>query len=242
MRQVCPILFVYRLLLISVLSLQTTWIRNSLLRAIRLSKNKANVHQIPSNFVYAHPSIQELGGYFWKVLTDNHDTSEESHATQIETRRLEMESLVTRYTAEISTPKWKTSLEPRREETILLTGSTGRLGCYVLKQLAENESIVKVYALNRASVLGLSAESKQKEALKLWGTSLDSDALKKIVYLEYDPSKDKLGLTEDTYSKVGVTALETLFTFNINLQLQKSVTTIVHNGWTCLIIGFLGTD
>ncbi|XP_006463297.1 hypothetical protein AGABI2DRAFT_120116 [Agaricus bisporus var. bisporus H97] len=195
-------------------SLQTTWIRNSLLRAIRLSKNKANVHQIPPNFVYAHPSIQELGGYFWKVLTDNHDTSEESHATQIETRRLEMESLVTRYTAEISTPKWKTSLEPRREETILLTGSTGRLGCYVLKQLAENESIVKVYALNRASVLGLSAEYKQKEALKLWGTSLDSDALKKIVYLEYDPSKDKLGLTEDTYSK-----------------LQNSVTTIVYNGW-----------
>jgi thioester reductase-like protein len=110
-----------------------------------------------------------------------------------------MESLVNKYTAEIPAPKWETSSESRREEAILLTGSTGRLGCYILNQLTEKENVVKIYALNRPSAIGLSAETRQKDALRTWGLSVNSE---KIVFLEYDPSKDKLGLTDDIYSTV----------------------------------------
>ncbi|KAF7761593.1 hypothetical protein Agabi119p4_9585 [Agaricus bisporus var. burnettii] len=194
-------------------SLQATWIRNSMLRSIRSSKNKADIHQIPLNFVYAHPSIQKLGDYFWGVLSGTLDVEEHNRAAHVETRCLEMESLVNKYTAEIPTPKWNTSPESRRKETILLTGSTGRLSCYVLKQLAENEGITRIYALNRPSALGPS-EARQKSAFKTWGISVNLDALEKIVFLECTLSKDKLGLTQDMY-----------------LRLQSTVTTIIHNGW-----------
>lgn len=172
-----------------------------MLRSIRSSKNKADIHQIPLNFVYAHPSIQKLGDYFWGVLSGTLDVEEHNRAAHVETRCLEMESLVNKYTAEIPTPKWNTSPESRRKETILLTGSTGRLGCYVLKQLAENEGITRIYALNRPSALGPS-EARQKSAFKTWGISVNLDALEKIVFLECTLSKDKLGLTQDMYLRV----------------------------------------
>jgi hypothetical protein len=186
----------------SLFSLQSTWIRNSILRAIRLSKNKADVHKIPSNFVYANPTIQKLGDYFWRLLSGSHDVSEQNHTAHIQTRCLEMESLITKYTADIPTPRWKVTSDKRHVETIVLTGSTGRLGCYLLKQMVEREDIIKVFALNRPSASGVSAETRQNEALKTWNVSLDSSTLKKVVFLDYDPSKYRLGLTEDTYSTV----------------------------------------
>jgi hypothetical protein len=173
-----------------------------MLHAIRSSENQADIHQTPLNFVYTHPSIQKLGDYFWRVLSATPDVSEQNRANHIERRCLEMESLVTKYTAEIPMPQWKVSPESRREETVLLTGSTGRLGCYVLQRLTEREDIVKVYALNRSNALNLSPGARQTEALRTWGITLDSNALEKIVFLEYDPSKEKLGLTDDNYSMV----------------------------------------
>jgi hypothetical protein len=173
-----------------------------MLRAIRSSENQADVHQIPLNFVYMNPSIQRLGEYFWRVLTGTHDVDGQNHAAHVETRCLEMESLVTKYTAGIPSPTWKTLPEPPLKETILLTGSTGRLGSHILKQLAEKVDTAKIYALNRPSALGLSSEVRQKGALESWGISVNQDAWEKIVFVEYDPSRDRLSLTEDVYGTV----------------------------------------
>ncbi|KXN87847.1 L-aminoadipate-semialdehyde dehydrogenase large subunit, partial [Leucoagaricus sp. SymC.cos] len=159
-------------------SLQATWIRNSLLRAIWSSKNKANIHRVPSNFVYAHPSIQQLGDYFWMILTGIANMHEQNRAAQIETRCLQMQSLVAKNTAEIPTPAWTTPPASIDSATVLLTGSTGRLGCHILKQLIKHPDIVKV----------------------CWGIDLTS-AFEKVVFLDYDISKERL------------------------------VTTIIHNGW-----------
>jgi hypothetical protein len=149
-----------------------------------------------------YPTIQRLGEYFWRVLTGTHDVGEQNHAADVETRCLEMESLVTKYTTEVPTPGWKSSVELPLKETILLTGSTGRLGSHILKQLAEKVDTAKIYALNRPSASGLSSEVRQKGALESWGISVNQDAWEKIVFVEYDPSRDRLGLTEDAYSTV----------------------------------------
>ncbi|KXN82193.1 Polyketide synthase HetM [Leucoagaricus sp. SymC.cos] len=194
-------------------SLQATWIKNSLLRAVRSSKNKANVHCIPLNFVYAHPSIQQLGDYFWMVLTGTASMNEQSRAAQIETRCLQMQSLVTKNTVEIPTPAWTASPASVDPEIVLLTGSTGRLGCHILKQLMERPDVLKVYALNRPSVTGQTREQRQQEACSRWGIDLQSN-FEKVVFLDYDTSKERLGLTDGDYR-----------------CLQTTVTTIIHNGW-----------
>ncbi|XP_006456444.1 hypothetical protein AGABI2DRAFT_211390 [Agaricus bisporus var. bisporus H97] len=194
-------------------SLQATWIRNSILHAIRSSKNNANIHKVPLNIVYAHPSILALGNRFWQVISGTEVSGDRDQATRMKTRCTEMESLVAKYTTAIPMPTWRILSEPCREETVLLTGSTGRLGCYILKQLTDREDILKVYALNR-SVLGLSSQERQREALKIWDLNINPEAFQKIVFLEYSPSENKLGLPEDAY-----------------LELQATVTTIIHNGW-----------
>ncbi|KAJ3572833.1 hypothetical protein NP233_g2821 [Leucocoprinus birnbaumii] len=195
-------------------SLQATWIRNSLLRAIRSSKNKANIHRIPLSFVYSNPTIQQLGDYFWMLLTGTADVDGQDHAAQLEARCLQMESLVTKYTSDLPTPAWKTSVESTSEEVVILTGSTGRFGCHILKQLIDRSDVLKVYALNRPSASGNTSEERQQEAFARWGIDLTSGIWEKVVFLEYDTGKDKLGLDNDSYQ-----------------TLQRTVTTIIHNGW-----------
>jgi hypothetical protein len=183
-------------------SLQATWIRNALLRAIRSSKNKANVHYIPLNFVYRHPTIQELGDYFWMLLTGVANASQLDRAAELETACLQMQSLVTKYTTDIPTPAWVSSVKKSAEEIVILTGSTGRLGCHLLKLLIERSDVAKVYALNRRSPAGKTAGERQQDAFMLMGIDLKPDALQKVVFLSYDTSKDKLGLEDCHYRNV----------------------------------------
>lgn len=195
-------------------SLQATWIRNSLLRAIRSSKNKANIHGIPLGFVYTHPTIQQLGDYFWMLLTGTANVDEEDRAAQLESRCLQMESLVTKHTSNIPAPTWTTTSESHTEEIVILTGSTGRFGCHILRQLIDRSDVFKIYALNRPSPSGQTMEERQREVFSHWGIDLLPTGLMKVIFLEYDPSRDRLGLTSDWYH-----------------TLQDTVTTIIHNGW-----------
>lgn len=165
-----------------------------MLRSIRSSNNNANLHKIPLNLVYSHPSIQKLGEYLWGVLSGGLDVEKHARAIQIETRSLEMESLVNKYTAEVPPPNWETAQESCRQEAVLLTGSTGRLGCYILKQLAETEGVVKIYALNRPSATNLSAETRQKDALGTWELRINAMAL--------DKRNERNGLGENRFFRI----------------------------------------
>jgi thioester reductase-like protein len=97
---------------------------------------------------------------------------------------------------------------------VLLTGTTGRLGCYLLAQILENPDVQRVYALNRGGVNDKQdLIERQRSAFKAW--SLDETLLdgKKIVLLAADLAEETLGLDTDTFNEIA-----------------KSVTTIIHNG------------
>lgn len=157
--------------------------------------------------MYAHPTIQQLGDYFWTVLTGTAHVQQSNGVDQIEKKGAEMQSLVTKYTTDIPAPAWKTSPTRPTTETVLLTGSTGRLGCHILKQLIDREDVLKVYALNRPNNQGMSTEARQREALNFWGIDTRPGTLEKVVFLDYDMSKDKLGL-DDLYDTVSVFLLK----------------------------------
>ncbi|KXN91843.1 hypothetical protein AN958_11866 [Leucoagaricus sp. SymC.cos] len=150
-------------------SLQAMWIRNSLLYAIWSSKNKANIYCVSSNFVYVHPSIQQLGNYFWMILIGIANMHEQNCAVQIEPR-----SLVTKNIVKILTLAWTIFPASVDLATVLLTDSTGHLSCHILKQLMECSDVVKVYALNYLSAMG--------ERVTISWLSVD-DAAKTIVDL-----------------------------------------------------------
>ncbi|TFK32327.1 acetyl-CoA synthetase-like protein [Crucibulum laeve] len=195
-------------------SLQATWIRNTIIHALRTT-TEISVHQIPHNFVYANPSTRSLSNYVWSLFSTDIRVAKEGSA--VEVKILEMEALLARYTTDLPPRVVASSASNTavQTETILLTGSTGRYGCHILSHLLGSPNIVKVYALNRGTQqANATIEVRQREAFQKWGLKADTELWKKVVLIETDLSKVKLGLQEHVYD-----------------ELQNSVTTIIHNAW-----------
>ncbi|CAL8128355.1 unnamed protein product [Orchesella dallaii] len=82
-------------------------------------------------------------------------------------------------------------------QTVLLTGSTGTLGRYILQDILKSPSIRKVYCLVR-KIGNSSPAERLKNVLEKRGVENDE----KIEALEGDISKDSLGLDEQLYHQL----------------------------------------
>lgn len=100
------------------------------------------------------------------------------------------------------------SQEQPQQVTVLLTGSTGSLGSYILDSLARNRSVTQVFCLNRGPA---SHERLQKAQV---AKGLSSLLPSKVVCIDGDVSKSYFGLTVKDYK-----------------ALLGSVTTIIHSAW-----------
>ena len=96
---------------------------------------------------------------------------------------------------------------------ILLTGSTGGLGSYLLASLLSREDVAIVYTFNRPSTM---ATIKQRQRAAFEDRGLDTALLEseKLIYLEGDTAQPNLLLDDRTYSDI-----------------RDSLTVIIHNAW-----------
>ncbi|KAL1938320.1 hypothetical protein VTO73DRAFT_11771 [Trametes versicolor] len=192
-------------------SLQATWIRNTILHAVRTT-TKVSTHDVPGNFVYLHPTIAGLSTFLHGLVSGK---SIDKNAERAE-RLAQMKALVEKYSAKWPSPQWEATVTaPAAGETLLVTGSTGRVGSHLLAQLVQKPEVTHVYALNREPTGGAAKlEARQREALKTWG--LDPALLDggKVTFLPADLAKPSFGLDEKTYG-----------------ELRSSVTAILHNAW-----------
>ncbi|KAI0681684.1 male sterility protein-domain-containing protein [Cerioporus squamosus] len=100
-------------------------------------------------------------------------------------------------------------------ETVLVTGTTGRLGSHLLAQLLERMDVARVYALNRgAPGSEESLEKRNRAAFRQWG--LDESLLDsgRVSFHPADLSKPNFDLGEPLYE-----------------EMRNSVTQIIHNAW-----------
>ena len=90
---------------------------------------------------------------------------------------------------------------------ILITGVTGFLGIHILKDLLINEHTNKIYCIIR-NTLNLNGKKRLIKAIEFYFNS-DENLLKlideKVVILNGDTSKEKLGLDKKTYSDLSET-------------------------------------
>lgn len=104
---------------------------------------------------------------------------------------------------------------PRRDgDVVLVTGTTGSLGCHLLEALSLTPTVHRIYALNRASKDGTPLYVRQKAALIERAIDARILNLQKVVLIEGDLNHPTWGLTEGTFE-----------------ELHESVTHIVHNAW-----------
>jgi nucleoside-diphosphate-sugar epimerase len=186
-------------------SLQTVALANTLDNAIR-SKHPgpAGDKFVTVQTIYGHSSIKNLSSFITSLLCGTQGQADSSRCHRIATT---VETLTN------NLPKRRQPVIPRgaREgSVILLTGSTGSLGSYILDSLLGVSSVRKIYCLNRTR----DAESRQKmshqeKGLKLWPLNNG-----RVEFVHACFTEDHLGLSIATYSK-----------------LLEEVDIIIHNAW-----------
>ncbi|KAL4807921.1 hypothetical protein BDV18DRAFT_168140 [Aspergillus unguis] len=180
-------------------SLQTMQLARTLGSAV--SSRQPQAQGITAQDIYGNPSISRLAELLLGVLTGK--------ATTSVSRVDRINGMVAKYTD--SLPARQQQNHTREQgQTVILTGSTGSLGTYLLSVLVSSSNVKKVYCFNRSD-----AASRQIASFEEKG--LDTTALKdnsKVEFLQVSFGKDKFGLSDSKYQ-----------------TLLSEVHLIIHNAW-----------
>ncbi|OBZ79958.1 L-aminoadipate-semialdehyde dehydrogenase large subunit [Grifola frondosa] len=187
-------------------SLQATWIRNSVLNALRVTK--IDTRKISPNFVYQNPSIVNLAEFVSKVASSAGSHSVVDVATKISA----MNAMLEKYSGTFSEHTGSATVPD--QDTVLVTGTTGGLGTLLLVQLLQDPKVARVYALNRRSSSGISLLERQKAALENRGLDASIVESPKLVLLEVDLHSRDFGLTSGVLDEI-----------------RNSCTHIIHNAY-----------
>ncbi|KAF9544259.1 acetyl-CoA synthetase-like protein [Agrocybe pediades] len=207
-------------------SLQATWIRNTIIKVLRDSTSVVT-DNISSSFVYEHPTLAGLVSFLSKVVSGEQRDAES--AIDAGAHAAAMRAMVQKYTVAAFPIQPRSADDANRRhnvqhasksdapgpgDVVLVTGTTGGLGTYILAELLADPEVRCVYAVNRGKDHKDLLE-RQEKALVQRGVDprvvLESE---KLVMLVADTSAPLLALPEVEYEKI-----------------RTSVTQIIHNAW-----------
>ncbi|TGO35888.1 hypothetical protein BHYA_0142g00040 [Botrytis hyacinthi] len=178
---------------------------------IRNLKRVFNLPQLVVNDIYSNPSLISLARVLQYSLKQEEDVSppllaEEARVKNIEHLFADYCGLIDGIPPLEYSP---VSLPTIKSGNILLTGSTGGLGSYILQKLLTTDTTAHVYCLNRST----DSRSLQIErnSIRDLLTEFPED---RVTFLSADLSKSKLGLGDGVYN-----------------GLLQNVTQIIHNAW-----------
>lgn len=194
-------------------SLQVTIVVQKLRAALRSSDASLETAAVDAKLVYSAPSITQASAAITKLMQNGVSNGVDG------TRAARLQQLLDRYSvpeqalhpSSLSNVFSKDSLVVRQPLTIILTGTTGSLGSYLLECLANapTHQVGKIYCLNRSS----DSEKKTTSASQSRGLHGTWDK-SRVEFLTTNLSQPSLGLTEEKHT-----------------ELLNCTTTIIHNAW-----------
>ncbi|CAE7225213.1 unnamed protein product [Rhizoctonia solani] len=127
------------------------------------------------------------------------------------------------------------------KERVVVTGTTGALGSYLLAQLLANDKVEKVWAMNRKST----EDSREREVASFEDKLLDVTLLehKNLVFVDVDLEDPRLGLSDELYDEIREEAtiiIHNAWQVNFNLSLQ-SFEPSIHGARNLLDLAFRST-
>ena len=193
-------------------SLQATRLRRSLQNALRVTADLASAaSELPLDFVFQNSSVDKLTHAVTHIMLGGVDNA----PLDRESRRIsEMLKMVERYVDEIkhysnlipaarARPTSSTTRRGAHTKVVLLTGSTGSLGCMLLSRFVADSTISKVFCLNRPRD---DAHDYQVRALEKRGVVVKGEEWRKVVFLGANTSQANLGLDAVQYEEVSIFA------------------------------------
>lgn len=189
-------------------SLQTSELSNILQGAVLSLRPENNFEAITSMKLYAYPSVEQLSKYVYCLAHGNDPSAEDSTDSELE-RFKRVNTLVERYTNGLPENQL-TGFNRNGKHSVILTGSTGSLGNYILNELVNDQSISKIYCLNRSE----DAETRQSKSFEEKGLAIPTDFHHRVEFLQARFGDEKFGLSEKKYE-----------------ELKESVDMVIHNAW-----------
>ncbi|KAM0482540.1 hypothetical protein ACHAPX_003059 [Trichoderma viride] len=167
-----------------------------------LSSSFISSIQLNPGVIYANPSITQLAHVLWTQLQGSGQGKQETDTADL----LRTKAVTQTITKHLSS--FTLSRDPK--EYIILTGTTGSIGSYLLDALCKNNRVAKVWCLNRSSTED--AARRQTEIAKSKG--LSSNWKGKVQFVQMDLASEALGLSQADLKDI-----------------RGQATTIIHNAW-----------
>ena len=159
---------------------------------------------VATRVIYGHPTSRRLAEYLLSVVKKGGKDAASTDALQ---ERRAMEALVEKYTKDMK--KGNPNKPPPADEgqTIVITGSTGALGSYMLDIAVDSPRVKKIICLNR------SEHGQLRQARESSRRGLKTD-FSKAEFYHADMSKMDLGLGKEVYERM-----------------LSEVDRVIHNQW-----------
>ncbi|KAL1615560.1 putative NRPS-like protein biosynthetic cluster [Diplodia seriata] len=170
------------------------------------------------SLVYANPSIRKLAAALRAIAASSSgggDDDGRAGLRNAEERAKAMKELYLRYAHDLPHRRpASTTTAPQDAVSVVLTGSTGSLGSYILAALLRSASprIAHVYCLNRGDPAATA--SKQRQLFTSRGLPADALTPDRVSYLQTSPGAPRHGLADDAYA-----------------ALVAHTSYIIHNAW-----------
>ena len=153
---------------------------------------------IDTNFVFEHPTQKSIETFMVQLVLGVVDAAA---TTSREEQHVEaMFAMCDKYTADLNAHKPLAGVEPFKREVVLITGTTGSLGTYLLARLLQDPRVFRVYALNRAGKGSLL--QRQEEACKDRGVDVSLLQSNKLRLVVGETSEKSLGVGDALYAEV----------------------------------------
>ncbi|KAF7422954.1 hypothetical protein PC9H_011118 [Pleurotus ostreatus] len=202
-------------------SLQANRLRRSILTGLRVTKGLAKpVEDIEADFCFQNSTIIKLydaivavmEGTYGEEGGDKESKRLAAMAEAVEEFRSELISYQPIATEARKLRAQNTSVEAG--SVVLLTGSTGSLGCMLVARLASDPTVTKLICFNRPQPNSkVNLRQRQLDAMEKRGAIIDSKYLEKVEFYEADTSRVDFGLVPEVYESL------------------SNVTHIFHNAW-----------
>lgn len=145
--------------------------------------------------VYNNPTIEGLA---------KHLRGGEASASS---REESMDAMFMKYTQDLTSKTARSSVPHPKKHTVILTGSTGSLGNYILQELIASPEVESVICLNRSA----DAESRQSQSFQARDVKPD---FHKVTFLPAIFGRERFGLPQETYD-----------------SFLQTVDIFIHNAW-----------
>ena len=166
-------------------SLQATWIRNTILGAMRAA-HPAAAKRVPMNLVFAFPTVSALARTVSSIVNGGEDI----HADPTTSTRTpnDLWQYVERFSADLpARPAQLVPRTPGAKDVVLVTGTTGGFGCDALEHFLRDETIARVYAFNRKGSRAMERQRTQFARRGLDEKLLDSDKFVMVEAVLHEP-------------------------------------------------------